>query len=233
MIGVISRKAAKVQGLAHYFTGKPCRHGHVAERLTSSKNCLVCVRLRVAKWRAANSTRSRQSQQQYYQRNCEEIKQRKRQARADNLQAYRDGDRRRNTYRIRNRDPEKNRKYARQWRCRNPEKNRQQVWDWRNAHPERVREQNKIHKQLRRAREWSASGQFTANDVLEIMKAQRCRCAYCGANIRKQYHVDHIVPLARGGSNERKNIQLTCPPCNRKKNGRDPLQFARSLGRLL
>lgn len=27
-----------------YFTGKPCRHGHVAERLTWNGNCVECMR---------------------------------------------------------------------------------------------------------------------------------------------------------------------------------------------
>src|SRR6056300_409537 len=42
---VITRKQAKEQGLKHYFTGKPCKHGHVRERHTSSGSCLECRRL--------------------------------------------------------------------------------------------------------------------------------------------------------------------------------------------
>jgi hypothetical protein len=43
-MNIITRKQALEQGLAHYFTGKPCKHGHVAERTTSHRNCLQCVR---------------------------------------------------------------------------------------------------------------------------------------------------------------------------------------------
>lgn len=39
---IISRKEAKAQGLKHYFTGKPCAHGHVASRQVSNWVCVVC-----------------------------------------------------------------------------------------------------------------------------------------------------------------------------------------------
>ena len=31
------------------------------------------------------------------------------------------------------------------------------------------------------------------------------------------YHVDHVVPLMRGGSNDPDNICLACKPCNLAK----------------
>jgi hypothetical protein len=33
---IITRTAAKAQGLKHYFTGKPCNRGHVAERYVNA-----------------------------------------------------------------------------------------------------------------------------------------------------------------------------------------------------
>jgi len=39
---VISRKQAKEQGLKHYFTGKPCKFGHVSTRFTVSRSCVEC-----------------------------------------------------------------------------------------------------------------------------------------------------------------------------------------------
>ena len=41
------------------------------------------------------------------------------------------------------------------------------------------------------------------------------RCVTCGCRERLEY--DHIIPLAVGGSNTERNIQLLCEPCNRKK----------------
>lgn len=43
---VISWAEAKARDLKRYFTGKPCSHGHVAERRTGNRNCIACVQLR-------------------------------------------------------------------------------------------------------------------------------------------------------------------------------------------
>lgn len=44
-------------------------------------------------------------------------------------------------------------------------------------------------------------------------------CANCASRIteRTDAHVDHIVPLARGGSNDRDNLQVLCARCNLSK----------------
>ncbi len=41
---LLSRKEAIEQGLTHYFTGKPCPHGHVAHRFVISYGCTACVK---------------------------------------------------------------------------------------------------------------------------------------------------------------------------------------------
>ena len=38
----ISCKQAKLQGLARYFTGKPCPHGHITERRVINRSCCGC-----------------------------------------------------------------------------------------------------------------------------------------------------------------------------------------------
>ena len=42
---IITRKEAKAQGLSRYFTGEPCKHGHIYERQTSKGECIFCKRL--------------------------------------------------------------------------------------------------------------------------------------------------------------------------------------------
>lgn len=46
---IISCKEAKAKGLKVYFTGKACIRGHVAERRTSSRECVACESLRKKK----------------------------------------------------------------------------------------------------------------------------------------------------------------------------------------
>ena len=38
------REEARRQGLKRYFTGKPCKHGHVCERIVSDGSCVECRR---------------------------------------------------------------------------------------------------------------------------------------------------------------------------------------------
>ena len=45
---IIFRKQAKSEGLIKYFTGKPCKHAHIAERVTTNGACTACVKLRKA-----------------------------------------------------------------------------------------------------------------------------------------------------------------------------------------
>lgn len=45
MSKTISLLFAKENNLVHYFTGKPCRRGHVCERNTKNKTCLECAKI--------------------------------------------------------------------------------------------------------------------------------------------------------------------------------------------
>lgn len=40
-------------------------------------------------------------------------------------------------------------------------------------------------------------------------------CTYCGN--KRNPHVDHIVPVSRGGSNDFVNLTTSCGPCNQSK----------------
>ncbi len=45
MEDIIPRKEAQRQGLKHYFTGKPCKHGHIVYRNTKTSKCTECDRI--------------------------------------------------------------------------------------------------------------------------------------------------------------------------------------------
>jgi len=40
---IITRKDALAHGLTHYFTGKPCKRGHVSKRYAKTGNCVECT----------------------------------------------------------------------------------------------------------------------------------------------------------------------------------------------
>ena len=47
---IVSLLEAKRLGFIYYFTGEPCRYGHIAERRVSNRSCIVCLRKRNAAW---------------------------------------------------------------------------------------------------------------------------------------------------------------------------------------
>lgn len=51
---IISREEAASQGKKRYFTGQPCRNGHVAQRYVLNSGCLDCAH-RFKRLRAVNS----------------------------------------------------------------------------------------------------------------------------------------------------------------------------------
>jgi 5-methylcytosine-specific restriction endonuclease McrA len=102
---------------------------------------------------------------------------------------------------------------------------------WALENPERAKVSRRNAKVKRR--NLGTEGFHTADDIAEILKMQRGKCAYCRIKMGDKYTVDHIIPVAKGGTNDRRNIQLTCMPCNREKWARDPLFHAQMLGRLI
>lgn len=76
-----TRAEAKATGATHYFTGEPCKHGHVAPRKTKGA-CVACLKV---EWGKGNQTRAeyfrqynqsdagQKAKREYYKRNREAI----------------------------------------------------------------------------------------------------------------------------------------------------------------
>lgn len=52
----------------------------------------------------------------------------------------------------------------------------------------------------------------------EVWERDNFTCRGCGA--RRYLHVDHVVPLSRGGANTTSNMQTLCRDCNLAKGAR-------------
>ena len=70
---------------------------------------------------------------------------------------------------------------------------------------------------------------YTGDDIACLRKIQNDSCYYCSSSIRTAVHVDHLDPLARGGSNGFGNIMLACPSCNTAKGVLNERQYWKSL----
>ena len=136
-------------------------------------------------------------------------------------------------------DPEYRREFYTGWMAANQDKMREYRKKYLRVHADRAREMRALWlaenperaaaawrsgRARRRARIAAAPGYYTVDDVLAQMEAQEGRCHYCAQPVT-EYHVDHYIPLARGGSNGPENIVIACPPCNLKKGTKMPHEF--------
>ena len=62
-------------------------------------------------------------------------------------------------------------------------------------------EKDKERREIRKGRVRANGGAYTKQDIVEIRARQGDTCAYCGVNLDRGGHVDHIIPLSLGGSN--------------------------------
>lgn len=106
----------------------------------------------------------------------------------------------------------KNRRYQ--------QENREKVRAWmkkhRDANPQHVRDLGRIHRANRRAR--MTGGKISRDLPQRLLREQKHVCAYCPTDLHESgYHLEHRIPLVRGGKHEDANMQLTCPVCNLRK----------------
>jgi 5-methylcytosine-specific restriction endonuclease McrA len=101
------------------------------------------------------------------------------------------------------------------------------VWRGKNPDHHRVWDEN------RRARKLAVGGKLTLGLSLKLFELQKGKCACCKNPLGKNYHMDHIIPLALGGLNEDGNIQLLRAQCNKQKAAKHPVDFMRQRGFLL
>lgn len=256
-----TKALARSCGAKSFFTGIACRHGHLAERYAADGSCMQCKaeyreahRSKLAEqarqWRLDNPEKAksygkdehaREVRKAHYEKtrdhqiakaiawnkaNPEKV--------AEGMRRWyvRNGDRQREKAREEYAaNPEYHREMAREWRLKNAEKHRENSRRWRRENPEKAAASTRNKKAMRR----QAPGRHTADDVAAILKRQAFKCVECGVSIKKRVdrHVDHIIPLSRGGTNWPSNLQILCAACNMHKHATDPIDFARRKGRLL
>lgn len=97
---------------------------------------------------------------------------------------------------------------------------------------ENNRHRIKVIQHNRRARVLSG-GKLSPGIEIRLYRLQRGKCACCGLPLGRDYHLDHIIPLALSGTNTDSNMQLLRKLCNLKKSAKHPVDYMRSKGFLL
>ena len=110
----------------------------------------------------------------------------------------------------------------------NKELRAKQTKAWREANPDKVR----TYSHNRRARKKNAEGSCTVADLTAIRAAQtdskgRLICWRCGNPIKGTPHLDHWIPLNKGGSDGPGNKHYMHARCNRTKADKLPTEIGR------
>lgn len=112
------------------------------------------------------------------------------------------------------------------------------------AYPEKVKNRDRIYylnnkeqavcrARTRRARKRSVGGKHTVEDIRNLMNLQKGKCTWCLMSFGgEKPHVDHKVPIALGGTNNKESLQLLHASCNKSKAARHPVDHGLKHGLL-
>ena len=194
------------------------------QKVYNGKNSDAISAHKKKKYQEADVNKRREKWSEYYAKNSEKIK----------LRAI--------TYHYENREKvlQRKREYwhknradliekKRQARIDNPQRYKELHKEWVKNNRDRYKEMRRRYKHLRR----SAQGRLSQGITDTLSKKQNGKCACCNQKLGSDFHIDHIIPLALGGTNTDDNVQLMKPSCNRKKNAKHQIDYMQEKGYLL
>lgn len=230
---------------------------YMFSKLKSSKDgfsyqCKECDRKcykdnkdRIAKYRLDNKDKIADVRKKYYEKNKDKIakykkeyaninKEKLKQKRIDNKERIKE---KMNEWRLKNKDKIKesrkqyrkdNKDKIKKYQEENKEKFDKYQKEWHKSEKGKASSANAIHKR----RTITKQGDVTTQQILELKKAKHCY--WCNISLKnKTIHIDHYVPLAKGGKHTLSNLVIACSKCNLNKNAKDPIEFANSVGKLM
>lgn len=200
-------------------------HNDKTKKDGKTSSCKECANIRAKEWGENNQDKVRKNKRAYYERNTSKVKESAQIWRIKNPESYRRSVRKylsknRFILRLRSRvkywnNKEKELKKYAEYREKNRDLCNTRVRNSQKKNPLRLRLQN--HKR----RDRSGNGKISVKRIHELFVLQAGSCVYCNVEL-SSYHVDHVKPLAKGGTHTDDNIQLLCPTCNRKKGSKYP-----------
>jgi len=110
-------------------------------------------------------------------------------------------------------------KYDKKYAKKNRSTKIKRAVEWQKNNKERRRDIVFNYDSKRRA--FKSCG-ASLSEVRKWRNVQIKECYWCGVSCQENYHVDHYVPLSKGGKHEIKNLVISCPSCNLRKNAKMP-----------
>ena len=160
------------------------------------------------KWYVKNQEKVKIKAKKWRKNNLEKVKAARKKYKINYPEKIKEGNKK---YRIKN--SEKIKEQQRKYSIKNSEKTYIRVKKYRIEHPEWSREQNfkrRVNGQTKKG---------IINQILNenIFKYGEIVCEKCKEKCPDNYHIDHIIPVIKGGSNDYDNLQILCADCNHKK----------------
>ncbi len=212
----------RIRHRAKRSTCKPCRSGNRKRYYWKNPDL---SRAKTKQWRKDNPEKAAvvaEKIKMYHEAHREELVQYRHDYFLANREKYKE--RRAENYRENRADYIRK---AREWKDANPERAKATSDAWRIANPDKIR----ANTERRRSR---YVGSFTDSDIAVLRKRQKGKCGNpsCDKNLKDGFHIDHILPVSKGGTCWPENLQLLCPKCNIKKSAKDPYEWAQANGAL-
>lgn len=114
-------------------------------------------------------------------------------------------------------------KSDREWALRNPDAVAAASKRYRERHPEKAKDNTKRYaaknpevrrQSIQRRRARLAQAEIKDIKLRDLKRILSRPCAYCGA---LSQHIDHVIPIARGGGHKIGNLIGSCQRCNQSK----------------
>lgn len=205
---IISRKEAVAKNLEFYFTGKPCKHGHISKRSTKLRDCSECRK----SWNKRPLTedkkeRKRKLSKEYREKNKEKVAESKRIYEKNNKERINES-----AAKWRGKNKDAIIKKRREWYIKNKEARREYARKWAAQNKDRILEYARtqrrrpkvkaiefmrkcVHRSLCQGdKRTSDILGYTREDLVKHIEAQFSK-GMTWENYG-EWHIDHIVPIS-------------------------------------
>ena len=202
---------------------KECRSKKRADAYANNPEQRVKAQRRASEWARENPERHKITSRKNYLENRDERIEYSRQWREDNPEQYLAYNR---EYYYANKDrfTEQRKQYR--------EKHKDEIYErrnqWAKENPEKVKRAKRNYRTCKAGN----GGTHTAEEIQERIEEQGYMCFYCSRPLEDDYHIDHYVPVSRGGGSEIDNLVASCPACNLSKGDKDPDDYMTKINRI-